>query len=80
MQSETQRKGDPMTDRVNRIVVALERDVREDDVAGLVEAIKHLRGVVDATAKVVSPEAWAVEARVRVEIQEKVFNVFLGEQ
>lgn len=35
-----------MTDRVNALVVVLDKDIRTDDVESLIEAIKHFRGVL----------------------------------
>jgi hypothetical protein len=35
-----------MTDRYNALLVVLESDVREDDLAALVQAISQFRGVI----------------------------------
>lgn len=58
-----------MTDRFNALVVVLEHDMREDDAESLVDAIKHLRGVVDVRGNVPSIDAHVAEMRVRSEIR-----------
>jgi hypothetical protein len=35
----------PMSDRIRHLTVTLERDMREDDVASIVSAIEHIKGV-----------------------------------
>lgn len=55
-----------MTDRIRALTVALETDVRTDDVQALVSAISQLRGVLTvATETPVSPNDYVTEQRIR---------------
>lgn len=55
-----------MTDRIRALTVALETDVRADDVQALVSAISQLRGVLAvATETPVSPNDYVTEQRIR---------------
>ena len=64
-----------MTDRYIALTVVLERDVREDDAAVTINAIRALRHVQDVVPVVTDPVAFVVEARVRRELGEKLFAV-----
>jgi len=63
-----------MTDRINMLSVALESDVREDDVDRLVNAIKQLRGVMDVETHVADPADWLAETRARARIRDRVWQ------
>ena len=39
-----------MTTRISHLFVALEQDLRDDDVQPLIDAISHLRGVLQVTS------------------------------
>jgi hypothetical protein len=54
-----------MTTRVKALTVALDRDIREDDVAPLVAAIERLRGVVGVSAVPVDPSDYIANVRAR---------------
>jgi hypothetical protein len=64
-----------VTDRVNMLMVALEHDIREDDVQGLVNAIKQLRGVLTVDMNVANSSDWLAEVRVKAKLQAKLFEV-----
>lgn len=61
-----------MTDRVRSITVALDHDIREDDVQLLVDAIRMMRHVSAVTTNVVSPNDWATEMNVKMEVRKKL--------
>jgi len=63
-----------MTDRINYLTVALERDIRDDDVEPLITAIKMLRGVRAVKANVADGTGWTAEARVRAALQKKLWD------
>lgn len=67
-----------MSDRYSTLVVVLDHDVHEDAIEGLVEAIKHLRGVASVKANVTDFGDYAARARVRSDIREKIFNLWKG--
>lgn len=53
-----------MTDRVNKLTVVLEKDIRIDDVQSLIDAINHLKGVAAVTPGIV--DSTTAIARMRV--------------
>lgn len=61
-----------MTDRVNRLYVALERDIREDDVEALVDAIRMMRGVMGVETHVTDEADWVADERARREVRDKI--------
>jgi hypothetical protein len=64
-----------MTDRFNALVVALDKDIREDDAQVLISAIKQLRGVLSVEGHVASIDSWTAQERVRNELSEKLWEV-----
>ena len=67
-----------MTDRVNALVVTLETDQRVDDVQGLVDAIKKLRGVADVSTNVADLGSTVAQARATHELGQKLLRVLYG--
>lgn len=61
-----------MTDRVNAIVLVLAQDVRDDDVRPLLEAVKQLRGVIDARLNISDVPTLIAEARAHQQWREKL--------
>lgn len=59
-----------MTDRINQLTVILERDMRDDDVEGLMQAILLLRGVLN-----VRPIVEDQVAQERRELTPKLYSV-----
>lgn len=64
-----------MTDRINMLFVALETDIREDDVQTLVSAIRQLRRVIAVKTHVHEPSDWLAQERVRREMKEKIWDI-----
>lgn len=54
-----------MTDRYHSITVVLEKDMRDDDVRAILEAIKQFRGVLTATGVVADLGSMMAEERAR---------------
>lgn len=69
-----------MTDRLNGVWVAFERDIREDDAESLISAIKHLRGVLAVEPKVSDSTDWMAEERARGELRKKLIAVLWPER
>ena len=67
-----------MTTRIKGLYVALERDMRSDDVQGLLDAIRHLRYVADVTADEVDFIDFAARAHVRADVGEQILTVLAG--
>lgn len=63
-----------MTDRINALIVALESDIRDDDVESLREAIRHFRGVAGVTLNEVSPSDYVARQRIANALREAVFK------
>jgi hypothetical protein len=64
-----------MTDRLNGVWVAFEKNVREDDAEATINAIRQIRGVLDVKKHVADPMAWIGEQRVRQELGTKLFDI-----
>lgn len=64
-----------MTDRVKGFTVALNENVRIDDVESLRLAMLHLNGVLDVQPLIHTPNDWIVQMRVRRELGEKLWQL-----
>lgn len=66
-----------MSDRTNVIIVVLEEDTRIDDAEEtLLPAIRQLRGVLSAEAKVSDPSAeWMAAQRVKADLRKRLLEV-----
>ena len=69
-----------MTDRVNGLFIALEKDIRTDEIGPLITAIKQLRGVLSVEKNIADPSAWIASERVRQELGEKLFAIIYPER
>ena len=69
-----------MTDRVYALSVALEHDIRTDDVQPLIDAIKTLRGVVAVEMHISDISEWAAREVARQELAEKLWNILYPKQ
>lgn len=67
-----------MTDRVNGLLVALENDIRVDDVEPLINAIKCLQGVVGVKVSVVDSSDMLARMRINSEWEAKLFELIKG--
>ena len=62
-----------MTDRFSGFVVALERNLRDDDAQGTIEAIRMIKGVVDVQPIIAEPGAEVEAMRIKIELRDKLF-------
>ena len=69
-----------MTDRVYGLQVALDKDVRIDDVQGIIDAIKKIRGVCDVAADIAEPILWTAQTRARQELLEKILDLLIPDE
>ncbi|MRI52342.1 hypothetical protein D8770_00015 [Methylobacterium sp. DB1607] len=60
-----------MADSVHQLSVALSEPMTPEQAAALVQAIALLRGVAAVSVEPVS-DAWAIEERVRLQIQQRI--------
>ncbi len=65
-----------MTDRFAAFTVILEENMREDDAQPLMDAIRHLRGVISVKGNVVDIDLSIAEARIRRELKAKLLKAF----
>lgn len=63
-----------MTDRYNSVVVAFDRDIREDDAQALLSAILMLKGVIAVQPQVPDCQTFVVESRLRRELTNKIYE------
>lgn len=68
-----------MTDRIHALTVALDRDIREDDIESLVAVIKHLRFVADVTAHPVDYQTYAARSLADSEWRGKLYALLSPE-
>lgn len=68
-----------MTDRLKGVWVAFERDIRDDDAVGVIEAMKQLRGVVAVTTHAADASDWMARERIRRELGDKLWQVLYPE-
>jgi hypothetical protein len=61
-----------MTDRIRHLTITLDRDIRDDDVAAIISAIEHVRGVASVEGHVVDASDHLARSVVRSEIRGKL--------
>jgi hypothetical protein len=64
-----------MTDRHSGYVVALDRNMREDDAQAVLDAIQMVKGVISVRPVVADPLAEIHAVRVRRELLMKMYDV-----
>lgn len=69
-----------MTTRHAGYIVTLDRDIREDDAAPILAAIKLLKGVVSVKPIIASLEQHLAEERVKLDLGQKLLAVVYPEK
>lgn len=64
-----------MTDRVKGLLVTLDKDIREDDVEQIVNAVRQIRHVADVCHVPANIDDHIVGLRVRMDLEKKLFEV-----
>ena len=64
-----------MTDRMNALTVVLSTDMREEQVVGLADAIRMMRGVLSVTSNVTDLHFHIAEQRAIRELGDKLWQV-----
>jgi hypothetical protein len=64
-----------MTDRFHSLTVVLEADIRDDDAAPLMNAIRQLRGVLSVAGNVADFQTHMAEERARNELRSALLDV-----
>ena len=65
-----------MTDKIHALTVVLDHDIREDDIEGLIAAIKYNRFVASVGMNVVDPDDYCARERVKSELREKFWKFY----
>ena len=63
-----------MTDRIKGFTVALDKDIRIDDVEFIMNAIKMIRGISNVEPLVVDSNDFVARSRYRNEVLEKIYK------
>lgn len=69
-----------MTTRYSGVLVTFDREIREDDLESLMEALRHFRHVVRVEPAPV--DGWDVamaKSQLRRELHKKVYDLFINE-
>jgi hypothetical protein len=66
-----------VTDRYCALTVVLEKDMRDDDAQGLIDAIMRLRGVLRVEPMVADPETYVAEERARQKLRLQLMQVLV---
>ena len=64
-----------MTDRINALIVVLDKDVRSDDVQPLVDAIRQLRGVASVGLNVSDSNAYIAKSVARTKLLDQLWSL-----
>lgn len=64
-----------MTDRIHALTVVLERDIRDDDIQPVIEAIKMVRCVADVKPHVADHVLYTAESRAHQEFAELMYKL-----
>ncbi len=63
-----------MTDRLKGCTVVFDRDIREDDAEGLLNAIRHIKGVKIVEPSISTSDDWMAAARAKSELLAKLVD------
>lgn len=65
-----------MSNRINGLIIALDKDYREEDIESLKNAIMQLKGVISVKENIVSPDSFIISERIKSETREKIYNLY----
>lgn len=68
-----------MTDRIHSLTVVLAKDMREDDVQGLIDAIRYFKNVAKVKTHVSDPVSLMAEERARMDLRMKLVDEIYGD-
>ena len=68
-----------MTDRIHSLTVVLNRDIREDDVEPLINAIRMIKGVLTVDKHVADISDHMAEMRAIRDLEDKIFSALRPE-
>jgi len=65
-----------MTDRVNGLFVAFDKDLREDDVQNIINAILMIKNVMGVEKNVSNMDEWIAFSRLKIMALNKIIDIF----
>ena len=65
-----------MSDRIKGLWVAFDKEIKDEDVEPLVDAIKMLKHVENVTTRKVQADDWMIRNKIKAEIREKILELF----
>ena len=68
-----------MTDRLKGVTVTFEADIRDDDAKAIINAIFMIKGVIDVEPSIRNHDDIMNRARVREEMENKIWNAIRGD-
>lgn len=66
-----------MSDRVKGLTIILDKNYREDDIEGLMKAIRYFKGVLKVVPEIATAQDFFIEQREKVLWQDKIMDLFL---
>jgi len=66
-----------MTDRINSLTIALENDIRDDDIESLISALYHFKCVIHVGKNVTDSSLYTAEQRAKFEMRGKILEVLI---
>lgn len=69
-----------MTDRYDYITVILEKDIREDDAAAILIALKMIKGVISVRPNIADPNSYMAEERARMKLEKKLLEIIFPKE
>lgn len=63
-----------MTDRVQGLHIALDHDIREDDIAMVRDAVAQIRGVAEVTTIMVHADTFVARARYKTDLFKRLLD------
>ncbi len=67
-----------MTDRLAGFVVTLDRDLRDDDAAATIAALRQIRGVINVEPIKSGLDVHIAESRARTDLTQKIYAALRG--
>lgn len=64
-----------MTDRLKGLIVAFEKDIREDDAQCIIDAVLMIKGVAGVTTSLSSSDDYINRQQIKQEVVGKIYNL-----
>ena len=64
-----------MTDRLNALIVVLDKPIRTDDAEGIIGAISHIKGVASVDTHVADLDSYIAETNAYLDLRKKIGEI-----